>query len=206
MSSFCFLPFADFDLPFFFVSFKIPSLGALHAQPHKIISSLWRHITIFFFSAHWNTECTSSKASSECSGVGTYNRYLATLKEYLISMLWSVVSIQFTHSHVCGWPRSRGFWISFLESLDWLEDLKTGCRSPLSWSSRLSHLSPLPCLSSNWAMLMINSAILKKKNYKRVKVLSTRNQVEYKQQSYTCTFCHAVCVKCLSPKQNENRI
>ena len=147
------------------------------------MSSLWTHIAIFF-SAHWHTDCTSSKAFPDCSGLEIYKRHLATLKEYLISMLWSVVSIQFTHSHVSGWPRSRGSWISFLESLDWLEDFKTGCRSPLSWSSRLSHLSPLPCLSSNWAMLMRNSAILKKKNYKRVKVLSTCNQVEYKRQCH----------------------
>ena len=62
------------------VSFKIPSLGALHVQTHKIMSSFWTHITIFF-SAHWHNDCTSSKASSECSGLETYNRYLATLKE-----------------------------------------------------------------------------------------------------------------------------
>ena len=116
-----------------------------------------------------HTDCTSSKASPDCSGLETYKRYLATLKEYLISMLWSVVSIQFTHSHVCGWPRSRGSWISFLESLDRLEGFKTGCRSPLSCSRRLSHLSRLPCLSSNWAMLTRNSAILKEKNdFKKV--------------------------------------
>ena len=116
-----------------------------------------------------HTDCTSSKASPDCSGLETYKRYLATLKEYLISMLWSVVSIQFTHSHVCGWPRSRGSWISFLESLNRLEGFKTGCRSPLSCSRRLSHLSRLPCLSSNWAMLTRNSAILKEKNdFKKV--------------------------------------
>ena len=127
------------------------------------------HTSPFFFSAHWHTDCTSSKASPDCSGLETYKRYLATLKEYLISMLWSVVSIQFTHSHVCGWPRSRGSWISFLESLDRLEGFKTGCRSPLSCSRRLSHLSRLPCLSSNWAMLTRNSAILKEKNdFKKV--------------------------------------
>ena len=173
VSSFCFLPFVDFALPFFFVSFKIPSLGALHAQPHKIISSLWTHITIFFL-AHWHTDCTSSKAFPDCSGLETYKRYLATLNEYLISMLRSVVSIQFTHSHLCGWPRSRGSWTSFLESFDRLEGFKTGCRSPLSWSSRLSHLSPLPCLSSNWAMLMRNSAFLKEKNYKFFNVQTGR--------------------------------
>ena len=121
----------------------------LYMHNHIKSFQVSEHTSPFSFSAHWHTECTSSKASSECSGVGTYNRYLATLKEYLINMLWSVVSIQFTHSHVCGWPRSRGSWISFLESFDRLEGFKTGCRSPLRWSSRLSHLSPLPCLSSN---------------------------------------------------------
>ena len=199
MSSFCFLPFPDFALPFFFVSFKIPSRGAPHAQPHKIISSLWTHITIFF-SAHWHTECTSSRASPDCSGLEIYKRYLATLKEYLISMLWSVVSIQFTHSHVSGWPRSRGSWISFLERLVRLEGFTTGCRSPPSCSRRLSHLSPLPCLSSNWAMLMRNSAILKKKNYMFYQY-AVRSNI-----GGNATFPYVVCVKCLSPKQNENSI
>ena len=194
------LTFADFALPFFFVSFKIPSLGALHAQPHKIMPSLWTHITIFFFIFFWHTDCTSSKASPDCSGLETYKKYLATLKEYLISMLWSVVSIQFTHSHVCGWPRSRGSWISFLESFDRLEGFKTGCRSPLSWSSRLSHLSPLPCLSSNWEMLMRNSAILKEKNYKFYQH-AIRSNI-----GGNVIFSDVVCVKCSSPKQNENRI
>ena len=158
------------------------------------------HTSPFFFSAHWHTECTSSRASPDCSGLETYKRYLATLKEYLISMLWSVVSIQFTHSHVCGSPRSRGFWISFSASLDRLEDLKTGCRSQLSWSSRLSHLSPLPCLSSNWAMLMRNSAILKEKNYKFYQH-AIRSNI-----GGNVIFLYVVCVKCLSPKQKENRI
>ena len=199
MSSFCFLPFVDFALSFFFVSFKIASPGALHAQLHKIISSLWTHITIFF-SAHWHTECTSSRASPDCSGLETYVRHLATLKEYLISMLWSVISIQFTHSHVCGWPRSRGSWTSFLESLDRLEGFKTGCRTPLSCSRRLSHLSRLPCLSSNWAMLMRNSAILKEKNYMFYQY-AIRSNI-----GGNATFPYVVCVKCLSPKQNENSI
>ena len=158
------------------------------------------HTSPFFFSAHWHTECTSSRASPDCSGLETYKRYLATLKEYLISMLWSVVSIQFTHSHVCGWPRSRGSWISFLESSDRLEGFKTGWRSPLSWSSRLSHLSPLPCLSSNWAMLMRNSAILKEKNYKSYQH-AIRSNI-----GGNVIFPYVVCGKCLSPRQNENRI
>ena len=142
--------------------------------------SLWTHITIFF-SAHWHTECTSSKASPDCSGLETYKRYLATLKEYLISMLWSVVSIQFTHSHVSGWPRSRGSWISFLESLDWLEDFKTSCRSPLSWSSRLSHLSPLPCFE--FQLSNVNEKFCNPKG-EELYVLSICNQVEYRRQCY----------------------
>ena len=107
------------------------------------------------------------------------------------------------YTFACLWmtnARSRGSWISFLESLDRLEGFKTGCRSPLSCSRRLSHLSRLPCLSSNWAMLMRNSAILKEKNYMFYQY-AIRSNI-----GGNATFPYVVCVNCLSPKQNENSI
>ena len=73
------------------------------------------HTSPFFFSAHWHTECTSSRASPDCSGLEIYKRYLATLKEYLMSNQYVVkCCINTIYTFACLWMTKKQRFLNFI--------------------------------------------------------------------------------------------